>query len=109
MVVSLWEPDVLTSQRYGSVFRGPGWELPEKRLLAAVLTHAVADFHDALRSPRQWEERDIEELKRWFFVRNTRWPFSFENVCAHLNLDPDCIRANLKTLTGQPPSVLSQK
>jgi hypothetical protein len=41
-------------------------------------------------------QRLAREAERWFFDDDTRWPFSFVNICAVLGLDPEYIRLGLK-------------
>jgi hypothetical protein len=97
MTSALWEPDTLLASQYAAM-RESRQRSPEKRLLVAVLKSALEDYLDALRSggPR----RDLFELAEWFFEGDDSWPFSFENLCAELDLNPECIRASLAALVG---------
>lgn len=66
---------------------------PEKRLLAAVLADAVRTLQDD--SPMRRQER--MEARRWFSdKRRSGWPFTFDNVCAALNLAPSGILRRLR-------------
>lgn len=56
----------------------------EQNLMAAALADAVRRYRK--RSP---------EAERWFFDPPTAWLFAFENVCDHLDLDPQRWRALL--------------
>lgn len=69
--------------------------MPERRLFVAVLMSAIDDFKGALQSPNHDMDPAFRKLEAWFFSRDSRWPFSFENVCAQLDLDADLIRAHL--------------
>jgi hypothetical protein len=67
----------------------------EEGLLLAMLEMATEDFQKyVLAKDSQGKElfRDAEE---WILSKNTRWFFSFENVCRHLQLDPTYIRRGL--------------
>ncbi len=72
--------------------------MPEKRLFAAVLMSAIADFEEVADSSKQRDNPQFQKLRAWFLSRDTTWPFSFENVCQNLELDAGCIRARLAEL-----------
>ena len=89
--------DTLAGQQFAAVFQS-GREYPEKRLFMAVMMTAIAEFHDALGSPKRREGWAFQELVTWFFSRDRNWPFSFENLCEHLDLSPECVRHQLRAL-----------
>ncbi len=72
---------------------------PEQRLLAAVLTDALTELRDLVASPRVDDPR-LARLLAWFQSRDDRWPFSFESVCAYLDLESESIRARLPARAG---------
>lgn len=90
----LSEPDTLVSEQFMRIFVSRQ-QMPERRLFAAVLMEAVADFRDALESTEKREAWAFQELLAWFSSRDRRWPFSFENLCEQLDLDPGCVRRHL--------------
>lgn len=94
MGVALSEPDTIMPEQYASVFVSRQ-QMPEKRLFAAVLMEAVADFRDCLRCPGKRESWTFQELLAWFFNSDKKWPFSFENLCEQLDLDPGCVRRQI--------------
>jgi hypothetical protein len=63
-----------------------------------VLRRAVLEFQDALRSPHPGADEELRELTAWFFAPGGAWPFSFENACEELDLDPEWIRDRLTYL-----------
>ena len=71
---------------------------PEGRLLVAVLRNALLEFQDLVQSRRGEHDAQLAELWQWFFEPDDSWPFSFENVCEQLDLDPSCIRERLRAL-----------
>jgi hypothetical protein len=97
MTTALWEPDTLLASQYAAM-RESRQRSPEKRLALAVLKCAFNDYLDAVRSHGQRQE--LFELAEWFFEGDDSWPFSFENLCAQLDLNPECIRADLDALSG---------
>ncbi len=75
---------------------------PERRLLIAVLWNAITEYQDLVCSRRGAEDVEGQRLRKWFFEHDEKWPFSFENVCEQLEIDPDSIRARLGVLTDEP-------
>jgi hypothetical protein len=71
---------------------------PERRLLLAVLEDAVASFQRYRNNRTKRGKRLFREEQAWFMSTNQSWLYSFESICAHLNLDPDYIRRGLKRL-----------
>jgi hypothetical protein len=94
MRTALWEPDSLLASQYAALHESRE-RSPERRLVLAVLKSALDDYVDALCSRRRDE---VFELADWFFEGDDSWPFSFENLCAQLDLNPECIRASLAAL-----------
>jgi hypothetical protein len=71
---------------------------PRNRLMLAVLEEALVSFQRGLNSPRAEQRRQFHEVDRWVASDDTDWPFSFENVCGCLRIDPDYIRMGLRSL-----------
>ena len=63
----------------------------KKLLMLAVLKNGIDCYKQRVITSNVRLIRD--EL--WFFDRGEAWPFSFENICFFLQLDPDCIRQTL--------------
>jgi hypothetical protein len=98
MATALWEPDTLLASQYAAM-RESRQRSGETCLALAVLKCAFNDYLDALR-PRV-PCRELVELTEWFFDGDDSWPFSFENLCAQLDLNPERIRADLAALAGK--------
>jgi len=92
--VQRWGSDATASWQFATVYGRASYS-PEERLLAALLMDALVQFEKihAAHNPRA--VRALHELQAWFFADDDPWPFSFENVCAHLHLEPDAIRGRL--------------
>jgi hypothetical protein len=71
---------------------------PERRLMLAVLEEAVLTFCKHLGDARVRSRRLVREVEQWMDSRHTDWPFSFENICATLNLDPSALREGLQRM-----------
>jgi hypothetical protein len=100
MAFNLWEPDTLLPSQYAALRQSRQCP-PEQRLLFAVLTSALADFQEAVRSPGAPQNSRLREVHEWFFTPDPAWPFSFENLCTQLDLDPDYIRSGLAGLANK--------
>jgi hypothetical protein len=81
---------VVVEQFFKNGFRGG-----EERLMLAVLQDAVECFQENLLSQQPWEKKLFQEAENWILDKNTDWPFSFENICETLKLNPDYIRQGL--------------
>ncbi len=86
---------VLPEQFYPSPNPQHG-EQGEVALRQAVLADALLCFQKYAFSQRRTGQRLYREAKEWIFSDEQRWPFSFVNVCAALNLDPDYVRLLLE-------------
>lgn len=73
---------------------------PEQRLMRAVLEHALFEFAAASLVPptRPLERPDRHAVVAWFASCDRSWPFSFENICEAIDLDPARVRAGLHRL-----------
>lgn len=67
-----------------------------RRLLLGVLQDALRSFFYYRSSRSRSGKRIFNETQDWLMSSELRWLYSFENVCAHLNLDPEYLRAGLR-------------
>lgn len=81
-----------TENRMSSVLK------PRNRLMLAVLAEALSTFERGLGSTRAERRHQFHEVDRWIASHDTDWPFSFENICSCLDIDPDYIRAGLERM-----------
>jgi hypothetical protein len=68
---------------------------PEKRLMLAVLEHAVEDFRTYAFVATERGRRLFMEVDAWFRYAATG-PFDFEGICQATGLEPGCIRKCLR-------------
>jgi hypothetical protein len=69
----------------------------EVALMRAVLEDAFRCLQqNRTATAKRRAQRLAREAEGWFFSDDTRWPFSFVNICAVLGLDPEYIRLGLK-------------
>ena len=89
---NLMQLDLLLPSQY---FRAQRKQEPEQRLMIAVLwdaIHCVEKYRDAGNSVGR---RLFLEAQRWFFAGETDWPYSFESICAVLDLDSNAVRERM--------------
>jgi len=68
---------------------------PLKRLMSAILEHAVKCFQANLDARSREKRREFHEAEWWLFEAKGVGPFSFENVCEVLEVHPDYLRRTL--------------
>jgi len=68
---------------------------PERQLRIAVLRDAIRCFQRYLDSSDRRERMLYEDAVDWISSADRSEPFSFENVCDALRLDPDYLRQRL--------------
>jgi hypothetical protein len=73
-------------------------ELPESRLMLAVLEEALTTYRLGLESDSPQRRQRFFEVARWFADRDGSGLFSFECICATLGIDADYFRAGLRRL-----------
>ena len=68
---------------------------PQKRLMLAVLMSAVSDCQRSTAAAPAADRRATSEALAWIASTDRKWPFSFENLCEAVGLDPGWLRRNL--------------
>ena len=67
----------------------------EEALLLAMLEMANEDFQKYVLATDPQGKALFREAEEWILTSDSRWFFSFDNVCQHLNLSPSYIRRGL--------------
>ena len=105
------EPDTLVPAQY---FDRIGADLayqPEKRLMLAVLEEAIATFQRHVSSSTPRSMRLVQDVEEWAEATENDWPYSFENICAALDIESEYLRKGMahwkagerrRTGVGQP-------
>ena len=95
VLTRIFQTDTLTPYEYLANSRRTLPLEPEKHLMQAILEDAINTFrlHVGTKSGRQ--RKLFLDAQRWIWARSDDWPFSFENVCATLGLDPQFLRSGL--------------
>ena len=67
----------------------------EEALLLAMLEMATEDFQKYLFATDAQGKALFQEAEEWILTSDSRWFFSFDNVCRHLKLSPSYVRRGL--------------
>lgn len=107
----LLQPDSLLPVQFFSFSREATRGRAERALMRAVLEDAVYCFQKYFAETRRSHPRLARETERWFWANDDHWPFSFVNICAVLDLDPEAIRDALQRWrrTAQRPRYRSPR
>ena len=92
----LFEPDTLLPIQYFEAMRKKHLLEGEKRLILSVLEDAVDCFQKCIESPTNKGQRLFREADEWIFLEDTRWVFSFDNVCDMLDINPEYMRRGIR-------------
>ena len=95
VVSGLFQPDTLLAHDYIETLRRKTPLEPEKHLLYAVLADAVTTYRLYAFPASGPKRRLFLDAQRWIWTHDVSWPFSFGNICAALDLQPDYLRAGL--------------
>lgn len=91
----LLQPNALLPSQYFAALRRRLEQEPERRLIAAMLQDAVECFQKHLFAHDRKKRQLFLDAEQWICSTDRQWPFSFENVCEMLQLDPGYLRKGL--------------
>lgn len=94
-VASLFQPDILLAAQYVETVRTRASLEPETRLMLAVLEEAVLCFQKGSSAGDRRRKSLFRDAEEWIMEENSDWPFSFENICEALGLNPAYLRQGL--------------
>ena len=104
LVLESLEPEVILPSQFFEQIKGKPSAQPEKRLMLAVVEDAFATFQECLPGLTYRQRRLFKEVEEWFASTDETWPFSFQNICAALNLDADYLRLGLRRWKARQPA-----
>ena len=97
LLANLFVPEVfLPEQYFDSVRAESTTNIPEVRLMMAVLEEAIASYQRYAIEPVRRNLKGFRDARQWIDSTDTTWPYSFENVCAMLHLEPEVLRCGLR-------------
>ncbi|HEY8516347.1 MAG TPA: hypothetical protein VIS07_12600 [Candidatus Binatia bacterium] len=88
-------PDVILPEQFYDQRNGTEHVSGEKALMLAVLEDGIRCFQEHLKNPRVRPRLLARQAEKWIRSTDWDWPFSFNNVCESLSLNPDCLRSKL--------------
>ena len=89
-------PEQILPVQFAELVQRSAERTPELRLMAAVLEDAIRTFCGCSGSPGVRRQRLFRETADWFESCDVNWPFSFENICDALALEPGWVRRLLR-------------
>lgn len=90
------EADLMVPSQFFDRIKPECSSQPEKRLMLAVMEDAIATFQKSVYGATRRQRRLLRETEEWIDSADTRWPFSFENICAALDIESTYLRTGLK-------------
>lgn len=89
---ALFQLDSVDGDAYLRTFRRREFMEPEKKLMLAVLEDALFCLERYFRVQSRRRQRRYLETEDWVFRADDGDPFSFDNVCEVLGLQPSYVR-----------------
>jgi len=94
-LANLFAPDVVLPEQFFEGARSDSQASGEKALMLAVLEDGIRCFQEHLRNPRSNPRLLSQQAEAWMRAIDYEWPFSFNNVCETLGIDPSALRGAL--------------
>ncbi len=94
-LADLFAPDIVLPEQFFEGARRDSYISGEKALMLAVLEDGIRCFQEHLRNPRSNPRLLSQQAEAWIRAVDYDWPFSFNNVCETLGIDPSALRAAL--------------
>jgi hypothetical protein len=101
--------DAGAQERFFDNYRRSEHLQPEKVLLQAILEDALHCYFKYARARDRAGRQAFHEAEQWILGGGNGWIFSFDNVCAHLGLDPQYVRRGVERNKFSPPVRPSRK
>ena len=96
-LAELFSPDIVLPEQFFEGARRDSYISGEKALMLAVLEDGIRCFQEHLRNPRSNPRLLSQQAEDWIRAVDYDWPFSFNNVCETLGIDPSALRSALLT------------
>ena len=87
--------DVILPEQFYDQRNGLEQAAGEMALMLAVLEDGIRCFQEHLKNPRVRPRLLARQAEKWIRSADWDWPFSFNNVCESLSLNPECLRNRL--------------
>jgi hypothetical protein len=96
------------------ILQEESFETPDDRYLCIrmlwfrAIILAIKEHHQFRRSSKLEEKRWARDAEIWLFQKSHLFN-GFENICHHLNIDPDRLRNRIKTMSRDDIEILMSK
>src|SRR5213593_4224734 len=94
-LAGLFAPDIILPEQFFEGARRDSQASGEKALMLAVLEDGIRCFQEHLRNPRSNPRLLSQQAEGWIRANDYEWPFSFQNVCETLGINPESLRGAL--------------
>ena len=94
-VASLFQPDTLLPAQYLENYRQKSYMEPEARLMLAVLEDAVTCYQKYVFAQDERGAELFHDAEAWVMQKDSKWLFSFDNICESLGINPAYVRDGL--------------
>jgi hypothetical protein len=101
---ALSTPDIILPSQYFEL-TGTHRLSSEQRLMLAVLVDAINILQNSRAAAAPHKSAAYTDAREWVFAECDEQPFSFENVCDGLAIDPSMLRARLLSLESRGTSL----
>lgn len=98
IVVALLQPDTSISHKFFEIYGQKSPFQAEKKLMLTVLEDAIFCLRGPERGHAPNKENASFEAEKWVLELDSDYPFSFENICEVLGLNPASVRQQLLRL-----------
>ena len=89
------EADLIVPSQFFDRIKAERSSQPEKRLMLAVMEDAIATFQKSAPAITRRQRRLLKETEDWIGSGDSSWPFSFENICAALDIEAEYLRGGI--------------
>ena len=100
ILAELFAPEIVLPDQLHQGYRRDSYLSGEKALMLAVLEDGIRCFQEHLTNPRSNPRLLSKQAEEWIRAVDYEWPFSFNNVCETLGIDPEALREKLLTWKG---------
>jgi hypothetical protein len=94
-VASLFQLDPVLPAQYQETFQRTTHLEPEKTLMLAVLEDAILCFQRYAGARNGKTRRLFRDAEDWILEKESKWFFSFDQICLSLGFEPGYIRLGL--------------
>ena len=95
ILAELFAPEIVLPDQLHQGYRRDSYLSGEKALMLAVLEDGIRCFQEHLTNPRSNPRLLSKQAEEWIRAVDYEWPFSFNNVCETLGIDPEALREKL--------------